>query len=97
MEHRDLLEPLNNLSDTENMPPALAIAIPFKGAFTPDLLRSDHAPFWLQGIGAVVLTDTANFRNPPLPQAYRHIEDPRSRLFYRFGAAGDKHRCDVGE
>jgi hypothetical protein len=30
----------------------------------PDFLRSDHAPFLLAGLPAVMLTDTANFRNP---------------------------------
>jgi hypothetical protein len=30
----------------------------------PDLLRSDHAPFWKAGIPALMITDTANFRNP---------------------------------
>lgn len=30
----------------------------------PDLLRSDHAPFLLRGVPAVIVTDTANFRNP---------------------------------
>jgi hypothetical protein len=30
----------------------------------PDLLRSDHAPFLALGIPAVMVTDTANFRNP---------------------------------
>lgn len=30
----------------------------------PDFLRSDHAPFLLAGLPAVILTDTANFRNP---------------------------------
>jgi Zn-dependent M28 family amino/carboxypeptidase len=30
----------------------------------PDLLRSDHAPFWRFGIPAIMVTDTANFRNP---------------------------------
>lgn len=29
-----------------------------------DLLRSDHAPFWRQGIPALFLSDTANFRYP---------------------------------
>ena len=29
-----------------------------------DIFRSDHAPFWLAGIPAVMITDTANFRNP---------------------------------
>jgi len=31
---------------------------------TPDLMRSDHAPFLLQGLPGVIVTDTANFRNP---------------------------------
>jgi Zn-dependent M28 family amino/carboxypeptidase len=30
----------------------------------PDLLRSDHAPFWDKDIPAVLVSDTANFRNP---------------------------------
>jgi hypothetical protein len=42
----------------------LTIPIPLKGILTPDTLRSDHAPFWLQGIGAVLVTDTANLRSP---------------------------------
>lgn len=29
----------------------------------PDLLRSDHAPFWEKDIPAALVTDTANFRN----------------------------------
>jgi len=31
---------------------------------TPDVLRSDHAPFWAQNIGAVMVTDTSYLRNP---------------------------------
>lgn len=31
---------------------------------TPDLGRSDHAPFWSAGIPAIMLTDGAEFRNP---------------------------------
>ena len=30
----------------------------------PDFRRSDHASFWAAGIPAVMVTDTANFRNP---------------------------------
>jgi hypothetical protein len=30
----------------------------------PDFLRSDHAPFLLAGLPAMMLTNTANFRNP---------------------------------
>jgi Zn-dependent M28 family amino/carboxypeptidase len=34
------------------------------GPFSGNLMRSDHAPFWLAGHSALFLTDTANFRNP---------------------------------
>jgi Zn-dependent M28 family amino/carboxypeptidase len=47
-----------------NLPPVLTLPIPFKGLLTPDTLRSDHAPFWYQGVGAVLVTDTANLRTP---------------------------------
>ncbi len=30
----------------------------------PDLLRSDHAPFWEKDIPTLFVSDTANFRNP---------------------------------
>ncbi len=30
----------------------------------PDILRSDHAPFWRANIPALLITDTANFRYP---------------------------------
>ncbi|MHA2232831.1 MAG: M28 family peptidase [Candidatus Hodarchaeales archaeon] len=30
----------------------------------PDLLRSDHAPFWRCNIPAIMVSDTATFRNP---------------------------------
>jgi hypothetical protein len=33
-------------------------------SLTPDLGRSDHAPFWIAGLPALMLTDGANFRNP---------------------------------
>ncbi|MEH1928876.1 M28 family peptidase [Nostoc sp.] len=48
----------------ESMPAILTVPIPFKGLLTPDTLRSDHAPFWYQGVGAVLVTDTANLRTP---------------------------------
>ena len=48
----------------ESMPSVLTLPIPLKGLLTPDTLRSDHAPFWYQGVGAVLVTDTANLRTP---------------------------------
>jgi hypothetical protein len=47
-----------------NLPQVLTLPIPTFGGLAPDLVRSDHAPFWHEGIGAVLVTDTANFRNP---------------------------------
>lgn len=41
-------------------PPVVFDFLPFA---PPDLLRSDHAPFLNHGMPAVIVTDTANFRN----------------------------------
>lgn len=35
-----------------------------RGKQIPDTRRSDHAPFWDAGYAAVLVTDTANLRNP---------------------------------
>lgn len=53
-----------NQSHITNLPNVLTLPIPLKGLLTPDTLRSDHAPFWYQGVGAVLVTDTANLRTP---------------------------------
>ena len=39
-----------------------------------DLFRSDHAPFWSVGIPAIMITDTANFRNPGYHQPIDTID-----------------------
>ncbi|MGI2906509.1 M28 family peptidase [Tolypothrix sp. VBCCA 56010] len=67
-EHLPLLNAFQN-SPRENLPAVLTLPIPLKGLLTPDTLRSDHAPFWYQGIGAVLVTDTANLRTPHYHQA----------------------------
>ena len=41
----------------------VALMVPGNGEFLPDTRRSDHAAFWHYGYPAVMLTDTANFRN----------------------------------
>ncbi|MEH1854377.1 MAG: M28 family peptidase [Nostoc sp.] len=72
-EHLSLLSAFQNSQNTPstalnkqelNLPAVLTLPIPFKGLLTPDTLRSDHAPFWYQGVGAVLVTDTANLRTP---------------------------------
>ena len=42
----------------------LSLVVPGRGEALPDTRRSDHASFWDAGYPAVMLTDTANFRNP---------------------------------
>ena len=44
--------------------PVVPLVIPGSGERLPDTRRSDHAAFWHYGFPAVMLTDTANFRNP---------------------------------
>jgi aminopeptidase YwaD len=44
--------------------PTVVLTVPSRGEALPDIRRSDHAAFWDEGYPAVMLTDTANFRNP---------------------------------
>ena len=43
---------------------SLSLVVPGRGEAMPHTRRSDHASFWDVGYPAVMLTDTANFRNP---------------------------------
>ncbi|MEA5597312.1 M20/M25/M40 family metallo-hydrolase [Rivularia sp. UHCC 0363] len=65
-EHLPLLNAFkldSNINNLSQLPPVFTLPVPLKGVLTPDVLRSDHAPFWLQGIGALLVTDTANLRS----------------------------------
>jgi Zn-dependent M28 family amino/carboxypeptidase len=44
--------------------PVEAMALPGRGAIFPEARLSDHAPFWDCGYPALLVTDTAMFRNP---------------------------------
>ena len=44
--------------------PLLGSVLDRLGLWTAEFGRSDHAEFWAEGVPAVQLTDTANFRNP---------------------------------
>jgi hypothetical protein len=51
--------------EMQNAQPELKVLIAdFFPIAPPDLLRSDHAPFMMAGLPAVILTDTSEFRNP---------------------------------
>ncbi len=56
--HAPLL--LRNPLDLPRVGRLLPVAVPAVLNFA----RSDHLPFWLAGVPAVLVTDTANFRNP---------------------------------
>ncbi len=62
-EHLPLLQAFQQ-SGQAGLPSVLTLPVPLKGILTPDTLRSDHARFWFQGIGAVLVSDTANLRTP---------------------------------
>jgi Zn-dependent M28 family amino/carboxypeptidase len=63
----------------------VAVIAPSDGNFplTSVLNRSDNAPFWAHGVPAVMLTDTAEFRN----KAYHTEDDTVDRLDPAFLAA----------
>src|SRR5262245_56330659 len=69
------------LRDLQDLPVIgrLAGAIPFGGQFH----RSDHLSFWDAGIPAILVTDTANFRNPH----YHQPTDTPETLDYQRVAA----------
>jgi Zn-dependent M28 family amino/carboxypeptidase len=58
----------------------LSLVVPGRGEALPDTRRSDHASFWDAGYPAVVLTDTANFRNPH----YHRATDTVDTLNFEF-------------
>ncbi len=47
-------------------------------ALVPDVRRSDHAAFWRYGVKAVMITDTASYRN----LAYHNVSDVPESLNY---------------
>jgi hypothetical protein len=74
VEHLPLLTTFKEISQ-ENLPPIFTLPVPLKGILTPDVLRSDHAPFWWKDVGAVLVTDTANLRSPHYHQPSDTIEN----------------------
>jgi aminopeptidase YwaD len=48
----------------ENQTPCEWLPVILGGYLVPDTRRSDHSPFWSRGYPAMMVTDTANMRNP---------------------------------
>jgi len=62
--------------------PAVKLTVPFNGWILPSVRLSDHASFWDQGFKAMMITDSAFFRNPH----YHLPSDTMEKLDYRFMA-----------
>lgn len=62
----EMLSNIRAHADNQNLP-LLKMEVPsnlIKSTAISDLRRSDHAAFWDEGYPAMMITDTANFRNP---------------------------------
>jgi Zn-dependent M28 family amino/carboxypeptidase len=75
-------------------PELKTVVVDFLPIAPPDLLRSDHAPFLAIGVPAVILSDTANFRNPHYHTSTDTIDtiDPQRFAIACRGIIGAMHR-----
>lgn len=62
--------------------PVVHLTVPLSGWFLPSVRLSDHSSFWDQGFRAVMITDTAFYRNPH----YHLSSDTMEKLDYAFMA-----------
>ncbi len=62
--------------------PVIKLTVPFNGWVMPAVRLSDHASFWDQGFKAVMLTDSAFFRNP----YYHSPADTMDKLDFEYMA-----------
>ncbi|CAD5919955.1 hypothetical protein NO976_00625 [Planktothrix agardhii] len=54
--------------------PCQWLPVPNRGIMVPDTRRSDQVPFWDLGYAAIMVTDTANLRNPHYHQPTDTLE-----------------------
>ncbi len=55
---------IENIMRTSSEGYYLPFVVPMNGRSIPDTRRSDHSVFWDDNIAAIMITDTANYRNP---------------------------------
>jgi Zn-dependent M28 family amino/carboxypeptidase len=60
--------------------PVVGLAVPLRGWLVPDTRRSDNARFWDEGYPSLMITDTADLRNPH----YHRASDTPETLDYGF-------------
>ena len=76
-----LLDAMERAAD--GVVPLVTLTVPLKGWLVPDTRRSDNARFWDEGYAALMVTDTADLRNP---NYHRETDTPDS-LNYDFLSA----------
>jgi len=74
----DLFEAFNRNPDL----PVVRLTVPAGGFILPSVRLSDHSSFWHRGYKAVMVTDTAFYRNPH----YHRTSDTMEKLDYDFMA-----------
>jgi Zn-dependent M28 family amino/carboxypeptidase len=62
--------------------PVIKLTVPWSGYLIPNVRLSDHASFWDRGYKAVMITDTAFYRNPH----YHRRSDTMDKLDFAFMA-----------
>jgi Zn-dependent M28 family amino/carboxypeptidase len=72
----DLFEAFNRNPDL----PVVKLTVPAGGFILPSVRLSDHSSFWHRGYKAVMVTDTAFYRNPH----YHRTSDTMEKLDYDF-------------
>lgn len=74
----DLFKAFNGNPDL----PVVKLTVPLGGYLLPSVRLSDHSSFWHRGYKAVMVTDTAFFRNPH----YHRTSDTMEKLDFEFMA-----------
>jgi Zn-dependent M28 family amino/carboxypeptidase len=59
--------------------PVITLTVPFNGWILPPIRLSDHSAFWDEGYRAVMVTDSAFYRNPH----YHLPSDTMDKLDFR--------------
>jgi Zn-dependent M28 family amino/carboxypeptidase len=71
--YQSFSQPLMKLM-TLHEPAVKITSVDFMPIPIPDMMRSDHQPFVVAGLPGVMITDTANFRNPNYHKATDTVE-----------------------
>jgi Zn-dependent M28 family amino/carboxypeptidase len=77
---RHFTRDLRNAFARNDKLPVVTLTVPWSGYLIPNVRLSDHAAFWDEGYNAVMITDTAFYRN----SHYHQRTDTMDKLDYSF-------------